>query len=157
MHHPGADAEAQEPHLADARIGQQHLGIALAQATTYLATAPKSNAAYLGIEAALADIKNGRTLPVPKPLRSTGSQRGAQALGHVGYQYAHDYEGHFVDQEYLPTDKVYYRPASQGYEEVIRKRMAYWDQRRQAARAAPSPAPRAPVNHESKTDGHGQG
>ncbi|MDD2240697.1 MAG: replication-associated recombination protein A [Kiritimatiellae bacterium] len=138
-------------------IGMPEARIALAQATTYLATAPKSNAAYLGIEAALADIKNGRTLPVPKPLRSTGSQRGAQALGHVGYQYAHDYEGHFVDQEYLPTDKVYYRPASQGYEEVIRKRMAYWDQRRQAARAAPSPAPRAPVNHESKTDGHGQG
>lgn len=138
-------------------VGMPEARIALAQATTYLATAPKSNAAYRGIEAALADIKEGRTLPVPKPLRSTGSKRGAQALGHVGYQYAHDFEGHFVDQEYIPTEKVYYQPASQGYEEVIRKRMEHWDQLRRAARAAPPPAASASAGNGAKTDGNGQG
>lgn len=136
-------------------VGMPEARIALAQATTYLATAPKSNAAYLGIEAALADIREGRTLPVPKPLRSTGSKRAAKALGHVGYQYAHDFEGHFVDQEYMPTDKVYYQPASQGYEEVIRKRMEHWDQLRRAARAEPPPATRASADKGAKPDGNG--
>ncbi|MFT5499095.1 MAG: putative ATPase, partial [Kiritimatiellia bacterium] len=48
-------------------------------------------------------------------------------LGHEGYRYAHDGPGHFVDQEYMPTDAVYYVPTDQGYEETIRKRIAHWD------------------------------
>ena len=115
-------------------VGMPEARIALAQATAYLATAPKSNAAYLGLEAALADVKEGRTLPVPRHLRSTGSKRAAKEFGHQGYQYAHDFEGHFVDQEYVPTDKIYYEPTAEGYEEVIRKRIAHWNELRKAAR-----------------------
>jgi putative ATPase len=106
-------------------VGMPEARIILAQATTYLATAPKSNASYLAIESASGDIKEGRALEVPKPLRGTG-YRGAEALGHTGYQYAHDFEGHVVDQEYLPTSTVYYRPTDQGYEDTIRKRLDAW-------------------------------
>lgn len=115
-------------------VGMPEARIILAQATTYLATAPKSNASYLGVDAALADIKEGRTLPVPKALRSTGSKRAAREFGHEGYKYAHDFEGHFVDQEYVPTSKVYYTPTGQGYEDTIGKRMKQWQQLREAAR-----------------------
>ena len=122
-------------------VGMPEARIALAQATTYLATAPKSNAAYLGLEAATADVKDGRTLPVPKALRSTGSKRAAQEFGHQGYQYAHDFAGHFVDQEYAPTDKIYYEPTSEGYEEIIRKRIAHWNSLRKTARQKKPPEP----------------
>jgi putative ATPase len=111
-------------------VGLPEARLPLAQATTYLACAPKSNAACLAIDEAIADVENGRTLPVPKPLRGTG-YRGAKELGHTGYQYAHDYEGHFVDQEYAPTDKVYYRPTDQGYEATIAKRLEHWAARRE--------------------------
>ncbi|MFH0954008.1 MAG: replication-associated recombination protein A [Verrucomicrobiota bacterium] len=114
-------------------VGMPEARIILAQATTYLATAPKSNAAYLGLEQATDDIKNGRTLPVPRPLRSTGSKRAAKAFGHEGYKYAHDFKGHFVDQEYVPTSKAYYRPTEQGYEETIRKRIEHWNGLRKKA------------------------
>ena len=107
-------------------VGMPEARIILAQATTYLATAPKSNASYLGIDQAMDDIKNGRTLPVPRALRSTGSKQAAREFGHEGYKYAHDYEGHVVDQEYAPTSKVYYAPTGQGYEDTIRKRLDYW-------------------------------
>ena len=124
-------------------VGMPEARIALAQATTYLATAPKSNAAYMGLEAATADVKEGRTLPVPRHLRSTGSKRAAKAFGHEGYQYAHDFEGHFVDQEYVPTDKIYYQPSSQGYEDVIRKRIEHWNQLRKSARSKKPDAARS--------------
>ena len=127
-------------------IGMPEARISLAQATTYLATAPKSNAAYLGLDAAAADIREGRTLPVPRHLRSTGSKRAAKAFGHVGYQYAHDSPEHFVDQEYVPTDKIYYDPTDQGYEQVIRQRIAHWnDLRRQARSERPSTPPPPPA------------
>lgn len=106
-------------------VGMPEARIILAQATTFLACSPKSNAAYLGIDEALEDIKSGRTLPVPKHLRD-GSYRGAKELGHEGYKYAHDYDGHVVDQEYAPTSKIYYRPTTQGYEDRIRKRLEQW-------------------------------
>ncbi len=125
-------------------IGMPEARIVLAQATTYLACAPKSNAAYMALEKAMHDVKTGRVLPVPKPLRGA-SYRGAEQLGHTGYRYAHDYEGHVVDQEYLPTSAVYYNPGDQGYEVNIRQQMDRCDeirrrQRRQAAPAAPPPA-----------------
>lgn len=107
-------------------VGMPEARIILSQATTYLATAPKSNAAYLAIDSALDDIKNGRTLPVPKTLRGA-SYKGAEKLGHGGYKYAHDYDGHFIDQEYVPTSKVYYSPTDNGYESTISKRIAYWN------------------------------
>ena len=95
--------------------------IVLAQATTYLATAPKSNAAYLAIEEAAGDVRQGRTLPVPDHLKSKPVRKPAE-----GYRYAHDYEGHFVEQQYVPTSKVYYRPTEQGYEEIIARRIQEW-------------------------------
>ncbi|MBL7016924.1 MAG: replication-associated recombination protein A [Kiritimatiellales bacterium] len=103
-------------------VGMPEGRIILAQATTYLACAPKSNASYLAVDAALADVENGRTLPVPKHLQSGPKpNKGAQK-----YQYAHNGDGHFVDQEYVPTEKVYYAPTDQGYEETIGKRLAFW-------------------------------
>ena len=133
-------------------VGMPEARIALAQATTYLATAPKSNAAYMGLEAAMADVKEGRTLPVPRALRSTGSKKAAKAFGHQGYQYAHDFEGHFVDQEYVPTDKIYYHPSGEGYEDVIRKRVEYWNGLRKAARQKKASLPQTEEN-EGKSGG----
>ncbi len=110
-------------------VGMPEARINLAQATTYLATAPKSNAAYLAVDKAMADVREGRVLPVPKPLRGTG-YRGAQELGHTGYVYPHDHEGHHVEQAYMPTAAIYYEPNDQGYEEVIARRLAAWRARR---------------------------
>ena len=104
-------------------IGMPEARIALSQATTYLACAPKSNAAYLAINQALHDIENGRTLPVPKHLQSGPKPD----KGDVKYQYAHAGKNHFVDQEYIPTDKVYYEPTQQGYEDTMRKRIEHWN------------------------------
>lgn len=114
---------------AVAFVGMPEARIILAQATTYLATAPKSNASYMAIAKAMEDVEKGRVLPVPRHLRSA-SYKGAEQLGHAGYQYAHDFEGHFVDQEYLPTSAVYYEPVDAGYEEVIKKRMDDWKKRK---------------------------
>ena len=112
-------------------IGMPEGRIALAQAATYLACAPKSNAAYQAVDAALEDVRNGRTLPVPKHLQSGPKpDKGDQK-----YRYAHDGEGHFVDQEYVPTEKTYYAPTDQGYEATIRKRIAYWDSLRRKGKS----------------------
>jgi len=107
-------------------VGMPEARIILAQATTYLACAPKSNASYLAIDAALADVENGRTLPVPDHLKNAPHP----GMGEVQYQYAHDGKDHFVDQEYVPTDRIYYAPTDQGYEETLRKRLEYWASRR---------------------------
>ena len=82
-------------------VGWPEARIPLAEATVYIATANKSNSAYLAIDAALEDVKSGRTLPVPEHLRDT-HYKGAERLGHgQGYEYAHDHPGHFVAQDYL--------------------------------------------------------
>lgn len=107
-------------------IGMPEAQLTLSQATTYLASAPKSNAATLAIGSATSDVKSGKVLPVPKHLRDA-HYKGSKQLGHTGYQYAHDSEHHFVDQEYVPTDKIYYDPSGQGYEATIAKRLAFWD------------------------------
>ncbi len=112
-------------------VGMPEARIILSQATTYLTCAPKSNSAYMAVEKALSDVKKKRILPVPKPLRGTGYS-GAKRLGHKGYRYAHDYQNHFVDQEYVPTSAVYYEPTKQGYEETIRQRLNYWKSQRAA-------------------------
>jgi putative ATPase len=90
------------------------------------ALAPKSNAAYLGINEAIADIRAGRGGPVPAHLRGTG-YAGAARLGHgEGYQYAHDGEDGVVEQAYLPEDLQgrtdYYRPTGRGFEERLAQR-----------------------------------
>lgn len=107
-------------------VGMPEARIILAQATVYLACAPKSNAAYLAIDAAIEDVRTERVLPVPPPLRGTG-YAGARSLGHTGYQYPHDFPHHIVAQTYAPGVKTYYRPTNQGYERQIAERLAFWE------------------------------
>ena len=110
-------------------VGLPEGRIPLAQAAVYLATAPKSNAVYLGIDRAMADVESQDTGEIPLHLRDA-SHPGAKAMGHgKGYLYPHDYPGHYVRQQYLPDpvkDRVYYQPGELGYEKEIRKRLAEW-------------------------------
>ncbi len=104
-------------------VGLPECQLPLAQAVTYIATAPKSNAATVAIAKARADVQSGRTLPVPRHLRDS-HYSGAKALGHgLDYQYSHDFEGGWVDQAYLPEERLYYEPVDRGYEAVIRQRL----------------------------------
>jgi putative ATPase len=105
------------------KVGLPEGRITLAQAAIYMATAPKSNASYMAIESALKDVREGRTLPVPKHLRDA-SYKGAKRLGHgQGYQYAHNHPGGYVAQDYLGVDKTYYEPTDRGYEAEIAERL----------------------------------
>jgi putative ATPase len=107
-------------------IGWPEARIPLAEATIYIATAPKSNTTVMAIDAAIKDVESGRTLAVPEHLRD-GSYRGAKRLGHgEGYQYAHDHPGHFVVQDYLGAEKRYYEPTEQGVEKKIKDRLDKW-------------------------------
>ena len=102
-------------------VGMPEGRIPLAQATVYVACAPKSNASYLGIEKATADIKAGRTMEVPKPLKDA-HYSGAKKLGHgEGYEYAHDHPNHYVEQAYTPEKRIYYEPTDLGYEKQIKE------------------------------------
>jgi putative ATPase len=104
-------------------LGMPEARIALAQAVTYLACAPKSNAAYLAVEKALEDVRSGRTLEVPKHLRDS-HYRGAEKLGHgAGYEYSHDHPDAWVNQEYLPEARRYYEPSDRGHEALFRQRL----------------------------------
>jgi putative ATPase len=122
-----ADAQAlvvaQAACDALSHIGLPEGRIPLAQAAVYVACAPKSNAAYLGIDQALADVRSGKRLDVPPHLRDT-SYRGAAQLGHGdGYQYPHRFPGHWVRQQYMPEPTTYYRPTDQGCETDIKRRI----------------------------------
>ncbi len=107
-------------------VGLPEARINLAQATVHLATAPKSNASYAGLNAALADVQSRPAGEVPMHLRDA-HYRGAASLGHgEGYRYPHDHPGGWVGQEYLPTEMAgtsYYRPTGRGYEAQIARRM----------------------------------
>ncbi|MCE9565579.1 MAG: replication-associated recombination protein A [Planctomycetes bacterium] len=105
------------------RVGMPECRINLGHAVCYLATCQKSNAAYMGIEAALKDVREGRTLPVPRHLRDGNHKAAKKEFGHVGYKYAHDYGDGWVDQEYVPTDAVYYEPTDRGHEAKIKARV----------------------------------
>ena len=108
------------------KIGMPEAQLTLGQAAVYMATAPKSNASAMAIWTAMSDVREGRTLPVPKHLRDTHYKSSAR-LGHgVGYQYAHDHEGGFVQQDYLGVDKTYYEPTDRGYEATIAQRLKQW-------------------------------
>ncbi len=106
-------------------IGMPEGRIPLAHATVYVATAPKSNRAYMGLERATEDIKEGRVLAVPKYLRGSGSKLLG---GGKGYKYAHDYEEGYVPQAYLPEGRRYYEPSEIGFERKIKERLDYWRQ-----------------------------
>ncbi len=104
-------------------VGLPEARIPLAQAAVYIACAPKSNAAYKGLEKALADIQKEKTKKVPSPLKGA-SYKGSQRLGHgKGYKYAHDYPLHYVNQEYVLGCQVYYEPTDLGYEKKIKEWM----------------------------------
>lgn len=110
-------------HAVEA-IGMPEGRIPLAQAAVYVATAPKSNAVYSAIDAALKDVEEGRVLQVPLHLKDS-HYKGASRLGHgKGYKYPHNFPGHYVEQEYLPEKKVFYRPSGEGYESWIRERLS---------------------------------
>ncbi|MCA8996393.1 MAG: replication-associated recombination protein A [Planctomycetaceae bacterium] len=113
------------------RIGMPECRIALAQATTYLASAPKSNRSYVAINEAMDDVRTQRVIPVPVHLKDK-HYRGAERLGHgEGYQYAHDGEQGWVDQDYLGVEKHYYEPVDRGFEAEIKKRLDGLRARRQ--------------------------
>src|SRR5436305_7929231 len=115
-------------------VGLPEAQLSLSQAVLYLATAPKSNAATVAIGKARADVREGRTLPVPAHLRDN-HYGGAEKLGRgLDYKYSHDFEGGWVDQAYLPEDRRYYEPVDRGYEAEIKKRMEELTQRRQGAK-----------------------
>jgi putative ATPase len=105
------------------RLGLPECQFALAQAAIYMAAAPKSNASATAIGAARADVRDRRTVPVPKHLRDR-SYQGAKELGHgENYQYPHDSVDGYVLQEYLGVDRVYYVPTQRGREAEIAKRL----------------------------------
>jgi putative ATPase len=107
-------------------VGWPEARIPIAEAAIYIATAHKSNSSITAIDAALDDVRSGRTLAVPEHLRDAHYQ-GAKRLGHgEGYQYAHDHPDHFAAQDYLGADKRYYEPTDQGVEKKIKERVEKW-------------------------------
>ena len=108
------------------RIGMPEAQIILSQAVSYVATAPKSNAACEGIFKAMEVVKNTKTATIP-PYLQDAHYGGAAKLGHgIGYKYAHDYPNHYVKQQYLPDElvgQVFYQPSENGYEKNIREHM----------------------------------
>ena len=122
---PNALTVAVSASQAVERIGMPEARIILAQATTYIASAPKSNASYLAINEAMESVKTQKTT-IPPHLQDA-HYKGAANLGHgVGYKYAHDYPEHYVKQQYLPNEIVgskFYRPTELGYEKGIKERL----------------------------------
>lgn len=123
---PNALNVAVSASLAVERIGMPEAQIILAQAVTYVACAPKSNASCEGVFAAMATVEKTGNLPIPTHLQDA-HYKGAAKLGHgTGYKYAHDYPNHYVEQQYLPYElngKEFYRPIGNGYEAKIREHM----------------------------------
>lgn len=125
---PNALVVAVSASQAVERIGMPEAQIILSQAVTYVASAPKSNAACVAIERAMGAVKTTRTAPVPVHLQDA-HYKGAQKLGHgAGYLYAHDFPNHYVKQQYLPdglTDAHFYEPTENGYEKQIKEHLAF--------------------------------
>jgi putative ATPase len=117
---------ANAAHQAAEFIGWPEARIPIAEAAIYIATANKSNTSIVSIDAALEDVRSGRTLAVPEHLRDA-HYAGAKKLGHgQGYQYAHDHPDHFLPQDYLGAVKRYYEPTEQGAEKKIKERVEKW-------------------------------
>lgn len=129
-----ADSNALRVALSAARaaemVGMPEARIPLAHATVYIATAPKSNSAYKALDAALEDVRNGKTLAVPDHLATPTRKKLARLRGvaeeDTRYKYAHDFgDEHYVPQAYLPEGRVYYHPTTNGMELRITERMEY--------------------------------
>ena len=125
---PNALNVAVSAALAVERIGMPEARIILAQAATYLASAPKSNASYLAVDRATECMKQTMTVPVPVHLQDA-HYKGSEKLGHgLGYLYAHNYPNHYVEQQYLPDalkDEVFYEPTEIGYEKQIKEHLQF--------------------------------
>jgi putative ATPase len=109
-------------------VGMPEGRIIMAQAVTYLATAPKSNASYAGIDAALAEVRTSGALPVPLHIRNAPTKLMKELGYGAGYRYAHDSAEGYVTQEYLPdqlSGRKFYNPAGHGYEKSINERMEW--------------------------------
>jgi putative ATPase len=137
MADPNALAVAVAAQQAVEFVGLPEAQIPLAHAAVYLATAPKSNRAWSGLKKAMEDVKQGRILAVPKYLRGTGSKLLGEG---AGYKYAHDYEGGYVPQAYLPEGRIYYEPTENGFERRVKERLDYWRNQFQEAKKDGSPS-----------------
>ena len=111
------------------KIGYPECRITLSQTAVYLACSPKSNASYMAIDAALAEVRRTGDLPVPLYLRNAPTQLMKDLGYHDGYKYAHDYEGNFADLEFLPDrikGSLFYEPGKNPREEEMRQRLRTW-------------------------------
>ncbi len=115
-------------------IGMPEARIVLAQATTYLASSPKSNASYMSIERAAEEVREKPYLPVPLHLRNAPTKLMKELGYHKDYKYAHGFENHFVEQQYLPDvikEKIFYEPSEIGREAVLKKYLeSLWKKRK---------------------------
>ena len=123
---PNALVVAVNASLAVERVGMPEAQIILAQAVTYVASAPKSNASCIAVSEAMGAVEKTGSLPVPAHLQDA-HYKGAARLGHgTGYKYAHDYPNHYVEQQYLPYElngHEFYKPTGNGYEVKIKEHM----------------------------------
>lgn len=115
------------------KIGWPEGRIPLAEATVYLATSPKSNSAYLGVDAALALVRQTGNQPVPLPIRNAPTQLMKELGYHDGYKYPHDYPGHFTVQQYLPdalqNERLWHGQHNPNEEKLYQRMVNYWGKR----------------------------
>ena len=115
------------------KIGWPEGRIPLAEATVYLATSPKSNSAYLAVDAALETVRRTANQPVPLPIRNAPTQLMKELGYHDGYKYPHDYPGHFTPQQYLPdalqTERFWHGQHSPAEEKLLERMVSYWGER----------------------------
>ncbi|HUI29040.1 MAG TPA: replication-associated recombination protein A [Candidatus Acidoferrales bacterium] len=115
-------------------IGMPEARIILAQATTYLSSCPKSNASYMSIERATADVREKPYLPVPLHLRNAPTNLMKELGYHKDYKYSHEFQNHFIEQQYLPDelkDRIYYEPTEIGRELTLKKYLeSIWNKRK---------------------------
>ena len=113
------------------KIGWPEGRIPLAEATVYLATSPKSNSAYLGIDAALELVRRTGNQPVPLPIRNAPTQLMKDLGYHDGYKYPHDFPGHFTEQQYLPdalvNERLWHGQHSPAEEKLVERMINYWE------------------------------
>ena len=119
-------------------VGLPECQLNLAQTVIYLACAPKSNSATTAIFEAKRDIQEGRLIPVPRHLRDS-HYKGAEALGHTGYQYAHDSKDGIASQDYLGVEKEYYKPTQRGFEAELARRLEWIKERLSSKPHKPQP------------------
>ncbi len=150
MADPQALSVASAAYTIVERIGMPEAQLTLSQAAIYMATAPKSNASAIAMWSAMKDVREGRTIPVPRHLRDS-HYSGAKRLAHgAEYKYPHDFAGAFVVQDYLGVDKVYYEPSNQGLESEIARRLL-----RQRPAAPQTPRPQGgPVSDQNTNRPH---